>query len=160
MNEIWLDIEGYDGRYSVSNFGRVYSNYRKGRFLKGCPNTKGYLQVGLCKDGKPKVIYIHILVGNAFVGKRENGLTFDHIDRNNQNNRADNIRLATKSEQVINTKIRRDNKLGEKNIRNQGNSYRLQINRNCKIVFNKYYNMNKYTLDDVIKERNEFLSTI
>ncbi len=25
-DEKWLDIEGYEGRYSVSNMGRVYSH--------------------------------------------------------------------------------------------------------------------------------------
>lgn len=26
MKEIWKDIEGYEGRYKVSNKGRVYDN--------------------------------------------------------------------------------------------------------------------------------------
>ena len=159
-DETFLDIEDFEGMYSVSNFGRVYSHKGKGKFLKGFPTQDGYLRVDLCKDGKGKSICIHVLVGNAFVGKRENGLTFDHIDRNNQNNRADNIRLATKSEQQINQKLRCNNKLGERNIHINGNRYVIQIRRNGKIVINFSYLMKKYTLDDVVKERNEILSTI
>ena len=68
MNETFVDIEDFEGMYSVSNFGRVYSNFGKGRFLKGNPDGNGYLSVALFKDGKRKTIRVHALVGNAFIG--------------------------------------------------------------------------------------------
>tara|TARA_R110001632_G_scaffold231841_1_gene371209 strand:- start:1 stop:516 length:516 start_codon:yes stop_codon:yes gene_type:complete len=154
-NEMFLDIEGYEGRYSVSNLGRVYSHKGKGKFLKSAVNRDGYSICVLCKDGIIKTMYIHILVGNAFIGKRENGLTFDHIDINNQNNRADNIRLATRLEQNINKKCRSNT--GEKNISIDKNSYKIKIRRNGKNVFRKYLAMSKYTLEDAVKIRDEFL---
>ena len=158
-DERWIDIEYYENEYSVSNFGRVYSHKGKGKILKPCPIKTGYFMVGLCKDGKSKSFYLHALVGNAFVGKREGEMSFDHIDRNNQNNRAANIRLATKTLQSINQKIHCNNKTGEKNISIRGNSFMIQIKRNNKCIISKSYKMKDYSLDDVIKERNEFLET-
>ena len=155
-NEHWSAIEDYEGLYAISNMGRVYSHITN-RILKGSPNKKGYLIVILCKDGIRKKVCIHILVGNAFIGKREGGLEFDHIDRNNQNNCADNIRLATRSEQQINQKLRCTNKTGYKNIRINGNSYRVQIRRNGELVFDKSYPKKDYTLEQVVEERNRFL---
>ena len=155
-NEHWSAIEGYEGRYAVSNMGRLYSHITN-KILKGSQNNEDYLQVSLCKDGIRKKIKVHVLVGNAFIGKRENGLTFDHIDRNRTNNFADNIRLATRQEQVINQNVRCDNTSGEKNIRINGNSYRIQIRRNNKTVFDKTLAMDKFSLDDAVEERNRFL---
>ena len=47
MDEIWKDIEGYEGDYQVSNLGRVKSLPKK------CWNGKGYW----FRDGR---ILIHI----------------------------------------------------------------------------------------------------
>ena len=53
--EIWKDIKGYEGKYQVSNLGRVRSlNYRrtgKERILKYLINTRGYLTTVLYKNG-------------------------------------------------------------------------------------------------------------
>lgn len=49
MEEIWKDIEGYEGIYQVSNFGRAKSfNFRgtkKEAVLKLGINGSGYLRV-------------------------------------------------------------------------------------------------------------------
>ena len=42
MEEIWKDIEGYEGFYHVSNLGRV-KRVTTGRILKGGKNTSGYI---------------------------------------------------------------------------------------------------------------------
>jgi hypothetical protein len=55
--EIWRNIDGYD--YSVSNFGRIKS-IKTGRILKQNKNKKGYLRVGLSKDGIKKTLKVHI----------------------------------------------------------------------------------------------------
>tara|TARA_R110001632_G_scaffold169286_1_gene288144 strand:+ start:23 stop:544 length:522 start_codon:yes stop_codon:yes gene_type:complete len=156
-NEMWLDIEGYEGRYSISNMGRVYSHITN-KFLKAGQNRESYLHVVLYKDGITKTVTIHILVGNAFIGKRTKEFAeFDHKDRNRQNNCADNIRLATRLEQCENTGVSKNNKLGEKNIVIRGNSYVVRIIRNGKYVFSKSFQMSKYTLDDAVKVRDDFL---
>lgn len=46
MDEIWKDIEGYDGLYQVSNLGRVKTfQFNKGRIMKGYKTPLGYMMV-------------------------------------------------------------------------------------------------------------------
>lgn len=71
-NEIWKNIEGYEGLYQVSDQGRVKSlKYGRERILKPAPNSDGYLSVVLCKDGKTKTHFIHRLVATAFIPNPE-----------------------------------------------------------------------------------------
>lgn len=42
MVEIWKDIEGTNGKYMVSNLGRV-KNTKRGNFLKPRPKRDGYV---------------------------------------------------------------------------------------------------------------------
>lgn len=73
--EIWRDIEGYEGLYMVSSYGRVKSLERidslgreiKEIILDGSKNPCGYLIVGLSKNGKEKAFGIHRLVGLHFI---------------------------------------------------------------------------------------------
>ena len=44
-NEVWVDIEGYEGYYQISNMGRVKSLPRKnsrGRILTPGVNKRGF----------------------------------------------------------------------------------------------------------------------
>lgn len=45
-NEQWKDIEGYEGFYQISNYGRVFSCL-SGRIRKTSINNKGYEVVHL-----------------------------------------------------------------------------------------------------------------
>ena len=158
-------VQGYDNDYIISNYGEVFSlKLGKVRLLKQTPNLTGYLMVSLYKNGKVTTHPIHALVGIHFVGLRINGLTYDHIDVNNQNNRADNLRLATRSEQIINQNLRKNNKLGFKNIfeivhRSGSISYRILIKRNDKTV-RKYFRKDKYSLEFVVSERDKMLENL
>lgn len=50
--EEWREIQGYNGKYLVSNLGRIASlKNRKERLLTAFPNNKGYYRVALCQDG-------------------------------------------------------------------------------------------------------------
>ena len=51
-NEEWREIEGYGGKYLVSNMGRIKSLKKPTtRLLTAFVNNKGYPRVALCKDG-------------------------------------------------------------------------------------------------------------
>ena len=51
-NEEWREINGYSGKYLVSNMGRIKSlKHRNAKLLTAFPNNKGYPRVALCKDG-------------------------------------------------------------------------------------------------------------
>ena len=161
MLPLWKSVKGNED-YIVNNYGTVISlKFKKPRILKPSTDKYGYLHVVLCKKGSATTFTVHALVGNAFVGERTGDLTFDHIDRVKTNNRVDNLRLATKTEQSKNTKMRKDNKTGERNITEitkSGNEYYvLQIRRNTVLVVNRSFRKINYTLAEVVEERDKEL---
>lgn len=95
--EIWKDIAGYEGKYMVSNLGRVKSlNYRRtGReeILKPNKVSGGYLKVTLCKKGEKYYhpLLVHRLVLEAFVPNPNNLPEVNHKDKNPENNRLENL---------------------------------------------------------------------
>jgi NUMOD4 motif len=106
MKIIWKDIEGYEGKYQVSNSGLVKSlNYRcrknegKERVLKQGINSKGYVQVALWKDGKVKFMLVHRLVALAFVPNPNNYPQVNHKHHGGKeallNNHVDNLEWVT-----------------------------------------------------------------
>lgn len=94
MVEQWKDIVGHEGRYEVSNLGRIRSF--RGNILKPIDNGKGYLYVYL-KYGGEKKSYIHRLVAEAFVHNEapEINKVVNHLDFNPKNNCADNLEWTT-----------------------------------------------------------------
>lgn len=116
MVEVWKDIEGYEGWYQVSNLGRVkrlkkvHCNHGKTNIverehiLTPSEDRKGYLVVILSNGGKErKHIKVHRLVANAFIENNEDKPQIDHINRNKKDNRAENLRWVTNSENQFNS---------------------------------------------------------
>lgn len=111
MEEVWRDIKGYEGYYQISNFGKVKSlkrivKYKDGRtfkyktkYLKPTKDTRGYLGVGLNKNGNVKHFRVHRLVAETFLGKPKVRLmSVNHIDGIKTNNILDNLEWVTYSE--------------------------------------------------------------
>lgn len=96
-SEIWKDIEGYEGLYQVSDYGRVKSlgnsKIKKDKILKPTTLKTGYLLVCLSKDGKGKLYYVHRLVAQAFVPNDdpEHKTEANHINEIKTDCRASNI---------------------------------------------------------------------
>lgn len=108
MDEIWKDIEGFEGLYQVSNLGRVKSleRYNIGiknksineRYLKQSPDGNGYLMVWLYKGTKRKTMKVHRLVAEAFIPNPKQKPQIDHINAIRQDNRVENLRWCTEKE--------------------------------------------------------------
>lgn len=99
MEEVWKDIEGYEGLYKVSNMGNLYSNYVK-RNLQLSLDGYGYIQVILRKNSSGKRHLLHRLVAEAFIPNTENKPQVNHIDEDKTNNRADNLEWVTAKENI------------------------------------------------------------
>ena len=95
MTEIWKNIEGYEGKYQVSNLGQVKSMIGQEKVLHPKKHRNGYLQIGLHKDKKRKTMYIHRLVAQAFIPNPENLQQVNHKDENPSNNSMDNLEWCT-----------------------------------------------------------------
>ena len=115
--EIWRDIKNYEGRYQVSNLGRVKSlgndKSRKEKILKPGKNGWGYLRVCLVKEGSSKMYTVHRLVLSTFNpidGMDE--LLVNHKDEDKTNNNLNNLEWCTYS--YNNTYNDRHKKIGEK----------------------------------------------
>ena len=93
--EVWKNIDGFDGRYQVSTWGRVRSI---NGIMKPYVNHNGYLKIGLMKNGKCHKKRINRLVAMAFIENPDNLPQVDHIDGNKQNNSITNLRWANNSE--------------------------------------------------------------
>lgn len=96
MHELWKDIEGYEGLYQVSTWGRIRSLY-KGRIkiLKPDVNEKGYLKVKLFAEGKGKNFRVNRLVASAFIPNLYDLPQVNHKDGNKQNNSYTNLEWTT-----------------------------------------------------------------
>lgn len=103
MKEIWKDIYGYEGKYQVSNLGRIkslsrkrwngftYAN-KKEQILKLRLNQHGYLHVCLYdRNRNSKDVEIQRLVAQAFIPNPNNLPCVNHKDENPQNNKVLNL---------------------------------------------------------------------
>ena len=97
MEEIWKDIEGYEGLYQVSSLGRVYSLLSK-KILKQQNNNRGYPLVSLSKNGVNKRKSVHRLEWEAFNGSIPDGMQVNHINEIKTDNRLENLNLMTPKE--------------------------------------------------------------
>lgn len=100
MKEIWRNINGYDGYYKVSNFGRIKSYKFRNHILRPYP-SRGYYRCILMKDGIRNTTLIHLSVVKAFpeiCGEWFEGCHVHHINGNSLDNRAENLKVVSKEE--------------------------------------------------------------
>lgn len=102
MAEEWRAVPGYEGRYEVSDLGRVKSLSFLQRWRHGLRRTKerilaqqtinsGYRVVHLHIDGVRSAKTVHRLVAEVFCPGFDPALDVNHIDGDKQNNRAPNL---------------------------------------------------------------------
>lgn len=128
MTEKWTTINGYDGLYEVSSFGRVRSldqkvrythavtgeehfRNKRGRILRQTENPSGYWYVTLHKDKIVKTFSIHRLVALNMIPNPENYNQINHIDAIKSNNSVENLEWCSEKQNsahaVKNNLIRR-----------------------------------------------------
>src|SRR5690349_13431876 len=114
--EVWKDVIGYEGRYQVSNNGRVKSLARLADPIEGFGGTtveipipekimaqstvKGYKKVCLNKQGVEKSVSVHRLVAIAFIPNPDNKRTVNHKNGIKKDNWVENLEWNTYSENI------------------------------------------------------------
>ena len=146
-----MEIEGYEN-YLIYEDGKVYSKHSK-RYLKQGFHGRGYLYVNLWKDGKGKNISIHRLIGDHYIPNPENKRCIDHKNRIRTDNRIENLRWATDSENQQNTGVSRDNKSGIKNIFYDKSNDRYHYNKMFnKVLHQKYFK----TFEEAVEYKKDY----
>lgn len=141
------------------NIGEVI--YRKdGRSCSNCVNKNGYYRIKF----KSKEYLSHRILWILYNQQElPEGYLIDHIDRNRSNNIKENLRVATSSENIQNTKLYKNNTTGIKGISIKRNRYSfyfyVQIWKNKK----RYAKLFPYTPEGLqqatiwLKEQRELL---
>ena len=91
------DIKGYEGLYSITSCGKVWS-YKSKKFLKPIVEKNGYSRVNLYKEGKLKKFYIHRLVAEAYIENPDNLPQVNHVDGDKSHNWLNNLEYCTGSQ--------------------------------------------------------------
>ena len=97
QTEEWRTVVGFPN-YKVSNCGRVWG--KKSERILNTALLKGYVRVGLRRDGRQFQCQVHHLVLGAFVEPRPPTRECNHIDGNKLNNRVANLEWVTRSENM------------------------------------------------------------
>lgn len=111
LMEEWKDIEGYEGLYLISNYGRVLSlrrfrengnggYYQDTKLLTQTYASTGYKKVELVKNKKKQSIKIHRLVAKHFVANPYNYNVVNHKDGNPENNYFENLEWCRQIDNV------------------------------------------------------------
>jgi hypothetical protein len=100
MEEQWKPIEGTDGKYEVSNFGRVRTNGKRPGLLTLTKQKSGYRYAMIEIDGKSCNRRVHRMVAQHFLPNPDNMKEVNHKDGNKDNNHVSNLEWCTRSNNV------------------------------------------------------------
>ena len=137
-DEIWRDIPGYEGIYSISNYGKVYSHI-SGRIRSDVKSGNGYRAIQLSdSQHKKHRFYIHRLVSLTFLGPpRHPDYVVNHKNLNKTDNRIENLEWVSQRENYRHAythgrtdyrrPIRSDNSTGTKGISRHTGGYQVMF---------------------------------
>ena len=151
MKEQWKQSDFADGRYIISNLGRVI-NCSTGGFVKPMINNSGYYKLTNSFTGKN--CYIHREVAKLFIGNIPDGFVVNHKDGNKLNNSVYNLEIISQSDNVQHylQELRHGRiKLFNSDIDNIANLLKMGV-RKSRIA--ELYGVHKSTIGKFIRRNN------
>jgi hypothetical protein len=130
--EEWRTINAYP-EYEISSEGRVrnakkHSKDEKEHIRVPDYNSKGYARLRIMREGRIIRKFVHRLVAETFLENPNKKEMVDHINGDNKDNRLANLRWTTRSENMLNGKVRKDKKhTTMRNIVKNGKHFRWKI---------------------------------
>ncbi len=156
------EIKGFEN-YLIYEDGNIYSKYYKKFLTLKKDDKSGYLRITLYENKKKQRFYLHRLLAEHFIpNDDETKQLVDHVDRDRENNDLSNLRWVNYAESNCNRGLFKNNKLREKyiweSVQQSGKKGHYNYYYKFKItnIHQKYYNALYYSLEDVIKIRDEF----
>jgi hypothetical protein len=133
MKEINLS-KGFKTTVSDEDYGRV-SNL-KWYAHKGTSGHYYAANMSQVVDGARRRVFMHRLINDT-----PEGLETDHINGDSLDNRRENLRTATKSQNQHNTKLRKDSTSGYKGVswHKATKKWRARVNKDGHTVFTGYF---------------------
>ena len=151
MKEQWKQSDFADGRYIISNLGRII-NCTTGGFVKPMINNSGYYK--LTNSFSKENCYIHREVAKLFIGNIPEGFIVNHKDGNKLNNSVYNLEIVSQSSNIKHSlQILRYGRI--KLFDSDKDSIANLLSKNVKISrIAELYGVHKSTMGKFIKRNN------
>jgi len=155
-NEVWKEVFGFEGLYSISNLFNIISmnrmtknrdgtfRIRKGKKITKFNSKIGYVVCFLYKDNKKHSIQLHRIIANAFIPNPKNKPFVNHINGVKSDNRIENLEWVTASENTIHAYS-----IGlKKKMIGSKNPFSILNEEKVLYIRKNYKNLGKYHISD------------
>ena len=148
--EEYKTIEGYEN-YEISNLGNA-RNKKTDKILKQVLHN-GYYCIQVSKNNENKNLRVHRLIALSFIPNSNNKYCVDHINRIKTDNRLENLRWSTHSENQMNKSKHSNNTSTCTGVHydKSKNKWQVRIQINGKRKHIGYYQ----TFEEAVKIRKE-----
>jgi hypothetical protein len=160
--EVWKDIEGYEGKYKISSYGRVKN--KKDYIFKERLTFDGYVKVTLLKNGIAKDYRVHRLVAIAFMPNVDflSKTTVNHKDCNKRNNNVDNLEWFDRHEQLkhayannrkpkLSGTLNPNSKLSKEDVLYIRKNYKRQCTKFGSVALGKKFGVDNSIINKVVR---------
>ena len=151
----WFKIPSYPDHYEINRQGQVrslcyYGKEGQIKTLKATFHVYWFVTIRIGKVGQP--VPVHRLLALAFLPREEGKNYVDHINRDKTDNRIENLRWTTQTDNCVNRPARSKTPC----VYKRGESYNVRIFRHNEEVYSKTF----HSLAEAEVGRDTFLTSL